>query len=130
MDENKMNTDVNNVKISEEVIQTIAGIAVGEVKGLSLPPSLAEGLVEKFVKKNYGKGVRIEMNENEVSLEIHVFVEYGLKIQPLAAELQETIKCNIENMTNLTVVKVDVMVDGINIAKEPKKKDPAIENEG
>ncbi len=121
MAENTMYTENSGVKISDEVVQTIAAMAVSEVKGASLSVSLAEGLVEKLVKKGSNKAVRIEMTEKEVALEVHVLVDYGIKIQPVAASLQEAVKRNIETMTDLTVTKVDIFVDGI--SKESKKTD-------
>ncbi len=121
MEENTIYTENSGVKISDEVVQTIAAMAVSEVKGATLSVSLAEGLVEKLVKKGSNKAVRIEMTEKEVALEVHVLVDYGIKIQPVAASLQEAVKRNIETMTDLTVTKVDIYVDGI--SKESKKAD-------
>ncbi len=129
MDENKTYVENSSVKISDEVVQAIAAMAVSETKGVALATSLADGIVEKFVKKSYNKTVRIEMTDKEVSLELHVMVDYGVKIQPVAAELQETIKRNIETMTDLTVLKVDVHIDGINSAKENKKEETPAQTE-
>ncbi|MBR5236185.1 MAG: Asp23/Gls24 family envelope stress response protein [Clostridia bacterium] len=121
MDENKVYTDGSAVKISDEVVQTIAAMAVSEVKGVSLATSLADGFVEKFVKKNYNKTVKIEMTEKEVSLELHVTVDYGVKIQAVSAELQEAVKRNLENMTDLTATNVTIYVEGVNPVKEAEK---------
>lgn len=122
MSENTLYTESGAVKISDEVVQTIAGMAVREVKGVALATSIADGLVEKIVKKGFSKGVKIEMTEKEVSLDIHILVDYGVKIQAVAAELQDIIKRNIETMTDLTVNEISVYVDGINFVKEPKKE--------
>ncbi len=129
MDENTVYAESGAIKISEEVVQTIAAMAVNDVQGLNLPATLAEGFVEKLVKKNFSKGIRIEMDEKLVSLEIHVNVDYGAKIQPLAAELQEVVKRNIETMTDLTVSVVDVYIEGINIVKESKKAEVSEETD-
>ena len=129
MEENTVYTESGAVKISDEVVQTIAAMAVAEVKGVSLPASLTDGIVEKFVKKSYNKTIKIEMTEKEVSLELYVMVDYGIKIQNVAQELQEAIKRNIENMTDLTVSGVDVYVEGINAAKEVKKTEAPVEAE-
>ncbi len=111
---------IGEIKISEDVVLTVAGIAVSEVKGVSVANSLTDGLVEKFVKKNYGRGLRIVMEDNHVSVDIHVIVEYGLKIPDIAWELQETVKKNIETMTNLICDKINIFVEGIHIEKEAK----------
>ena len=60
------------------------------------------------------------MNENEVSVDVHVVVEYGIKIPDVAWELQETVKKNIETMTNLSVLGVNIFVEGISIERDPK----------
>lgn len=117
------NTQIGEIKISEDVILTVAGLAVSEVKGITVVNSLTDGFVEKFVKKNYGKGIRVVMNENDVVIDIHIIVDYGLKIPDVAWELQETVKKSIETMTHLTCSKVNIFVESVNIEKEPKTAD-------
>ena len=118
--ENTEMEELGEIKISEEVVLVVAGLAVGEVKGVSVANSLTDSVVEKFVRKNYGKGIRIEMNDKEVSVDVHVVVEYGIKIPDIAWELQETVKKNIDTMTNLSVTNVNIFVEGIVIEREPK----------
>lgn len=110
--------EMGDVKISEEVISVVAGVAVTEVEGVSVANSIADGIVEKFVKKNYGKGIRVALAEKEVSVDVHVVVDYGIKIPDAAWQLQEIIKKNIENMTDLTVAKVNIFVESISIERE------------
>lgn len=110
--------EMGDVKISEEVISVVAGVAVTEVEGVSVANSIADGIVEKFVKKNYGKGIRVALAEKEVSVDVHVVVDYGIKIPDAAWQLQEIIKKNIENMTDLTVSKVNIFVESISIERE------------
>jgi len=123
MDENTIYTDGNAVKIADEVVQAIAAMAANDVTGVKLCVGLADGIVEKLVKKNFSKGVRVEMNEKEVRVELHITVDYGVKIQAVAAQLQDAVKRNIETMTDLAVVSVDICVEGISVVKEPKKAD-------
>ncbi len=127
MAENKAYTEVGIVNISDDVVQTIAAMAVNEVKGVTLPIGIADGLVEKVEKlvnarKNYSKNIKVEAEEKNVNVDVHVLVDYGVKIQPIASELQEVVKHNIETMTDLNVVAVNVYVDGIHFEKEPKKE--------
>ncbi len=121
MNENTICTESGAVKISDDVVQSIAAMAVKDVPGVILPATAADGFVEKLVKKNFSKNIRVETNEKEVKLELHVLVDYGVKIQTVSTELQEAVKASIETMTDLTVTAVDVYVDGIHFAKEPKK---------
>ncbi len=121
MEENTLYVEDGAIKISEEVVQTIAAMAVKDVKGVTVAASFADGFVEKFVKKNFNKSVKITLEEKAVTVELHIGIDYGVKIQTVAAELQDVIKRNIETMTDLSVTRVDIYVDGINFNKEPKE---------
>ena len=118
--------EIGEVKISEDVISVVAGLAVTEVEGVSVANSIADGIVEKFVKKNYGKGIRVELMDKEVSVDVHVVVAYGIKIPDAAWQLQEIIKKNIENMTDLTVTKVNIFVESISIERESKAENKEV----
>ena len=116
------NEEIGEIRISEEVIQVVAGIAVGEIAGVSVTNSIAEGIVEKFVKKNYGKGIKVNLDGEVAEIDVHVTVDYGIKIPDTAFTLQENVKKAIETFTDITVSKVNVFVDGITIEDESKAK--------
>jgi len=116
------NEEIGEIKISEEVIQVVAGIAVGEIEGVSVTNSIAEGIVEKFVKRSYGKGIKVNLEENNADIDVHITVDYGVKIPDAAFRLQENVKKAIETFTDITVGKVNVCVDGINMEDESKAK--------
>lgn len=112
----------DKIRIADEVIATIAGIAASEVDGvISMSGGLADGIADMLGKKNLGKGVKVEAGEKEAVIELSVTVEYGCKIHMVAREIQSKVREAIENMTGLKVVEVNVSVLGINI-KEPKKE--------
>lgn len=116
------NEEIGEIRISDEVIQVVAGIAVGEIAGVSVTNSIAEGIVEKFVKKNYGKGIKVNLDGEVAEIDVHVTVDYGIKIPDTAFTLQENVKKAIETFTDITVSKVNVFVDGITIEDESKAK--------
>ncbi len=136
MDENKVNemdeelkdipvqeTDgeegVGNINISVDVVSTIAGIAASEIEGVaSMYSSLAGGIAEIFSKKNTGKGVRVEMKERSVVIDLYIVVDYGVRVPELAWEIQEKVKNNIETMTGLEVEKVNIHVEGVSFEKQ------------
>ncbi len=120
MDENKMPEIANGVKISDDVVQIIAGIAAGEVDGVhSLGNSLAGGIAEFLGgKKTVSRGVKVDIRETEVSLDVHVVVRYGVRIPDVAWNVQEKVKDAVETMTGLTVSKVNIHIDGISMDKE------------
>ncbi len=125
-----MNENINkecefgNVIISEDVICTIAGIAATEVDGVeSMAGGIVGGIVEMIGKKNNGKGIKVEVNENVVSLEAHIIAKYGSKLTEVCFEVQERIKKAVETMCGMEVEKVNVYIESVYIEKEPKKKD-------
>lgn len=118
---------VGNIKISVDVVSTIAGIATAELEGVAgMYSSFAGGIVEKLgAKKNPSKGVKVEMTDETVSIDLYIVVEYGVRIPELAWEIQENVKNNVETMTGLSVEKVNIHIEGVSFAKESALIDDA-----
>ena len=114
--------DINGINISEEVVATIAGIATQEVKGVSAMN--ASGIGEVFGIKT--KGVKVQVGEKDAVIDITITVEYGARIPDIAWEVQNKVKTQVESMTGLNVVAVNVHVQGVNV---PKKKNEVKEPE-
>lgn len=119
--------EFGQVKISDDVVIIIAGIAASTVKGVNTTRTgVAEGITNLFSKNNYSKGIKVEINENTVVLDIFINVEYGYKINEVAREVQQSVKKEIETMTDLQVAAVNVHVLNIVQDKEKdKEKEPA-----
>ena len=117
-------TEKGNIKISNEVVASIAGIAAGEINGVAGMCGTIAGGIAEFLgnKKNPSKGVKVEITEDTTVIDLYIVVEYGVRIPDLAWELQENVKSSVESMTGLTVEKVNIHVDGVSFEKEPKKK--------
>jgi len=121
--------EYGQVKISDDVVIIIAGIATSGVKGVSTTRTgVAEGISNLFSKNNYSKGIKVEINENIVVLDIFINVEYGYKINEVAREVQAAVKKEIESMTDLQVASVNVHVLNI-IQEKDKDKDKEKEKE-
>ncbi len=120
MDENKIPENGSSVKISDDVVQIIAGIAAGEVDGVhAMGNSIAGGIAELLGgKKPVSRGVKVAMTEETVTIDVHVVVRYGVRIPDVAWNIQEKVKDAVETMTGLEVLKVNIHIDGINIEKE------------
>ncbi len=115
---------MGSIKISEEVIAIVSGIAAGEVKGVAgMSGTFAGGIAELLGKKNLSKGVRVELNETTTTIEISLVVEYGCRIPDVAWEVQERVKKAVESMTGLEVLAVNIFVDGLTPAKEEKPEE-------
>lgn len=112
----------DKIKISDDVISTIAGIAAVEVKGVTaMSGGIADGIAGILGKRNLGKGVKVEVGEKEVIIELSIIVEYGCKIHIVAKEIQNRVREVVEDMTGLKVVEVNVNVLGVNTDKDVKK---------
>ncbi len=115
---------VGNVKISVDVVSTIAGIATSEVDGVAgMYGTLAGGIAEMLgAKKNPSKGVKVDMNETSVTIDLYIVVDYGVRIPELSWEIQENVKNNVETMTGLKVLKVNIHIEGVSFEKENAEK--------
>lgn len=126
VEETQQESTVNkgNVKISTEVVATIAGIAANEINGVSgMCGNIAGGIAELLgSKKSPAKGVKVEITEESAVIDLYIVVEYGIRIPDLAWELQENVKASVESMTGLSVNKVNIHVDGVSFEKEKKSK--------
>jgi len=112
-------SELGNIKITNEVVAIIAGIAATEVPGVfAMSGGITDGISNILGKKNFSKGVKVEVGEKECSIEAYLVVEYGVRIPEVSAQVQENIIKSVANMTGLKVVEVNVYVQGINIPKE------------
>ncbi len=113
MAENEQITDfAGNVKISDEVIITIAAVAVSEVNGVSCISGTLSEIAQKFGKKNFVKGIKVT-NGDELTIDVNVVVDYGVRIPEVAWSVQDNVKKSVELMSGLTVGKVNVHVVGV-----------------
>lgn len=120
---NKKQSKEDSIKIANEVIATIAGIAASGVENVtSLSGGLADGIVSILGRKNLGKGVKVEVGEKEAAINISVVVEYGCKIQLVGKEIQNKVREAVGDMTGLDVIEIVVNVLGVNVDKEAKKQ--------
>ncbi|NLW40208.1 MAG: Asp23/Gls24 family envelope stress response protein [Tissierellia bacterium] len=110
------------VKIANEVVSVIAGLAATEIEGVtSMSGGITGDITEMLGMKNLSKGVKVEVGEKETAIDIYIIVEYGYKISEVASKVQQNVKDAVETMTGLKVVEVNVNVQGVNIPKEESK---------
>jgi len=121
-----MNADLSmaecgTITYANEVIAIIAGVAANEIEGLA-GMCTSGGLGDIISKnRNITRGVKVEVGTEEVSVDLYVIIEYGQPIQKVASEVQENVRKNIEAMTGLRVVRVDVHVQGVSFEKEKRE---------
>ena len=124
-----LNEGENNIEISDDVVAVIAGMAASEVSGVAeMAGGFAGGISEVLSgKKNLAKGIKVEILDNkEARIDVNIIVEYGARIPDVAFEIQKRVKKSVENMTGLSVLEVNVHVQGVSTVQlEDKKQEEA-----
>ena len=115
-----------NIKIADDVIAVIAGVAVAEVPGVAeMSGGFVGGISEVLSgKKNLSKGIKVESGEKETKIDVNIIVEYGTRIPDIAFEIQNRVKTAVENMTGLKVVEVNVHIQGVSAENMESKETP------
>ena len=114
--------ELGNIHISEEVLAVIAAAATLEVEGVGgLAANLGSDLAELLGKKNLSRGVRLQVEEESVTVDVAILVKYGHTIPDVARAVQESVANGIEATSGLSVAAVNVSVGGVVFEKEPKK---------
>ena len=122
----KSDSALGTIRIADEVVSIIAGLAATEIDGIAgMSGGLVGGIAEMLGRKNFSKGVKVEVGEREAAIDLYIIVKYGVRIPDVALAAQENIKQAIENMTGLSVVEVNVHVQGVNFPEEEEKIEEA-----
>ncbi|UOY93950.1 Asp23/Gls24 family envelope stress response protein [Ectobacillus sp. JY-23] len=107
-------TTLGKVEIAPEVIEVIAGIAAAEVEGVAaMRGNFATGVVEKLGKKNHGKGVKVELTNEGILVDVYVQMFFGVSIPTTAQKIQDNIRQALLTMTGLELKEINVHVVGV-----------------
>lgn len=111
------------IHISEEVIATIAALAIQDVEGVyGLNTSIASSDLSKLAKRAQGKGIRLVISEDdEISVDCYIVVLYGHSVVDVAKAVQDTVTAAIESTTGRRVKSVNVNISGITLPRADKK---------
>ena len=104
---------VGDVRIADEVVAIIAGLAATEVDGVS---SMAGNITNEIVSKLGMKN--LEIMDNEVKVDVAINIAYGYSIPEVSAKVQDKVKAAIENMTGLTVAVVNVRIASVDMGTD------------
>lgn len=108
----------DSIRISSEVVAVIAGLVSSEVPGIAgMSAGLVGGIAEKLGRKDLTKGIKVQVNEDRVTIDLNVIAEYGTSIVEATDKLKKEIRSNVEKTTGLTVDSVNINVQGINVPK-------------
>ena len=120
-----------NIQIANDVVASIAGMAASSVPGVAeMAGGFAGGISEVLSgKKNMSKGIKVDVTDNNVKIDVNIIVEYGSRIPDVAFEIQNRVKKSVENMTGLKATEVNVHVQGVSAIKEDNESKREKENE-
>lgn len=111
------------ISITDDAVAAIAGVAAEEVEGVvSMNSNLFGEIAGKFGKKGLNKNIKVDVSDNEITVEVHVVLKYGANIPKICDALQDRISSSVDNMTGIKVKTVNVFVE--NIVMEKKEKAP------
>lgn len=106
------------VRISEDVLATVAGLAAAEVEGVAgLNGNVAESLLSLMGRKNPAAGVRVCEGEKGLVLEVNLTLAYGHSAPRVACRVQKAVLSAVEDMTGITPVAVNVAITDVAIPK-------------
>lgn len=116
-------TGLGSIRIADEVVRIIAGLAATEVPGVAgMSSGIVGGIAEMLGRKNLSKGVKVDVGEKEAAIDIFIVVEYGSKIPEVASQIQQKVKKAVQEMTGLNVVEVNINIQGVTFSGTEAKE--------
>ncbi len=113
---------IGEIKINNEVIAVMAGRIATEVKGVAgMSGGVVDGLAKMLGKKSLEKGVKVEVGEEDISVDLSIIVDYGVSIPDVCSEIQISVKRKVEKMTGRNVRNVNLSVQGIHFPTDQKE---------
>lgn len=114
----------DSVRISAEVIAVIASIVSSDIPGIAdLSGGVVGGIAERLGRRDMTRGIKVDVNEDRITIDLNVIVEYGKSIVESTDKLKKEIRTNVEKTTGLTVEAININVQGINVPEEEVKKE-------
>ena len=111
--------EIGKVIISDEVFSLIAGLAAMEVEGVnSMAGNITRELVAKLAMKNLAKCVKVEVQDESVTVYMSLNIDFGYNIPQVSAKVQERVKASVENMTGFHVETVNIKIAGVIVNRD------------
>ncbi|WP_249310344.1 Asp23/Gls24 family envelope stress response protein [Bacillus sp. FJAT-49736] len=123
-----VNNDLGKVEIAPEVIEVIAGIAASEVEGVAqMRGNFASGVAERLGRKNHGKGVKVDLSDEGIKVDVYCIMDFGVSIPTVAGQIQDNIRQSLINMTALVADEVNIHIVGIQFENQKHESDSDLE---
>ena len=110
-----------NILISQEVVASVAALAVREVEGVyGLSMTAGFDISEILGKKNLRKGIRVVFQEDELEISCNLIARMGSAVMTVAKNVQESIANEVASITGIRPARVNVNVCGVAVPKTAK----------
>lgn len=115
--QSKIKNEYGTIAIENDVIARIAGMAAMECYGVvgMAAKNVRDGLVQLLKMESLAKGVRLGFKDEDLTVDLHIIVEYGTNINAIAETLISNVKYKLEDNIGLKVREVNVLVEGIRV---------------
>jgi uncharacterized alkaline shock family protein YloU len=112
--------ELGRTKVADEVVAIIAGLAATDVDGVvGMSGGIVSGIAERLGRKDFTRGVKVEVGEEQVAVDLDLITLFGMSIPTIAQKVKENVKTRIESMTGLDVVEVNVNIQGVQMEGKP-----------
>ncbi len=113
----KLENQYGTISIENEVIARIAGLTAMECYGIvgMAAKNMKDGFIQLLKLESLTKGIRINVNEEKTSIDLHIIVEYGTNITAIAENIISTVKYKVEAVCGIAVEQVNVFVEGVRV---------------
>ena len=121
------NDEGDQIKIDLQVLEVILGISAQKVDGVAgMRGGLKSGLSRVFGREDRGKGVAVSVDEDgELTADVYVYLKYGVNVPAVAGKIQEALKQQLTQMTDMNLKSIDVHVVGLVFPEDEKNFDDA-----
>ena len=104
------------IRVADDVVSIIAGLAATEVEGVaSMAGNITNEIVAKTGIKNLAKGIRVEVLDGIVTVDVNLNIRYGYAIPEVSGNVQERVRTAIETMTGLEVGPINVRIASVDM---------------
>jgi uncharacterized alkaline shock family protein YloU len=112
-----MNTDIGEILIDNEVLAQYAGASAVECFGVvgMASVNMKDGIVKLLKRDNLSHGVNVTIEDNKITIDLHIIVSYGVSISAVADNLISNVKYNVEEFSGMEVKKINIFVEGVRV---------------
>ncbi|MFC7392512.1 Asp23/Gls24 family envelope stress response protein [Scopulibacillus cellulosilyticus] len=113
-----IDTTYGQINVSSEVIATIAGGAAVDcygIVGMASQHQLKDGLTELLGRDNFGRGIVVHNEDDNLTIDMYIIVSYGTKISEVARLVQTKVNETIEQMLGIKIGAINIFVQGVRL---------------